>query len=399
MKRAIVLSGGGSRGAYQIGVWHALRKLRIKYDIVTGTSVGALNGVLMTQNSFRKAYKLWSNMDFNVVFDNVLNKNRKDIYKMYLKNITLEGGMDAVNLYKAIDKLVDEKKVRNSKINFGLVTAKYPSLKNVSLTKLEIPKGKLNDYLIASSACFPAFKKKKIDDSYYIDGGYYDNLPINLACQMGASSIIAVDLEAIGVKKKVKYKGVDIKFITSKHDLGSFLIFDRDLARKNIFYGYTDTLKEYNKLCGEVYSFKRNTLRKLNKKYYKKYIDKLNWVLNSDSKIKNKIENKIYKKELTNENILNEIIEKLGTIYEIDDTKIYRLSKYNKVLLNKIKSIDIDNVNTVKTLDKQKRIKYLAHLISKSDNFNNSLILQAAFKEDFLLATYISIIHKNKLFS
>ena len=41
MKRAIVLSGGGSKGAYQIGVWKALKKMHIDYDIVTGTSVGA----------------------------------------------------------------------------------------------------------------------------------------------------------------------------------------------------------------------------------------------------------------------------------------------------------------------------------------------------------------------
>lgn len=50
MKRAIVLSGGGARGAYQIGVWKALRELNIKYDIITGTSVGALNGALMIQD-------------------------------------------------------------------------------------------------------------------------------------------------------------------------------------------------------------------------------------------------------------------------------------------------------------------------------------------------------------
>ena len=38
MKTAVVLSGGGSKGSYQLGVWKALRDLHIKYDIVTGTS-------------------------------------------------------------------------------------------------------------------------------------------------------------------------------------------------------------------------------------------------------------------------------------------------------------------------------------------------------------------------
>ena len=37
---ALVLAGGGSRGAYQIGVWQALREMGIEYQIVTGTSVG-----------------------------------------------------------------------------------------------------------------------------------------------------------------------------------------------------------------------------------------------------------------------------------------------------------------------------------------------------------------------
>ena len=46
-KTAIVLAGGGSRGAYQIGVWKALREMGIDYQLVTRTSVGALKGVQM----------------------------------------------------------------------------------------------------------------------------------------------------------------------------------------------------------------------------------------------------------------------------------------------------------------------------------------------------------------
>ena len=69
MKRAIVLSGGGAKGAYEIGVWKALRKLSINYDIVCGTSVGALNGVLMVQKDYFKALKLWYYMDYSKVID------------------------------------------------------------------------------------------------------------------------------------------------------------------------------------------------------------------------------------------------------------------------------------------------------------------------------------------
>ena len=59
---AVVLSGGGAKGAYQIGVWRALRKLNIKYDIITGTSVGALNGAMMVTGDYKRAYKIWKNL-------------------------------------------------------------------------------------------------------------------------------------------------------------------------------------------------------------------------------------------------------------------------------------------------------------------------------------------------
>ena len=61
-KTAIVLAGGGSRGAYQIGVWKALREMGIDYQLVTGTSVGALNGVLMVQQEYDKALAVWEDI-------------------------------------------------------------------------------------------------------------------------------------------------------------------------------------------------------------------------------------------------------------------------------------------------------------------------------------------------
>ena len=55
MKRALVLSGGGAKGSYQYGVWKALRKLNIKFDIVTGTSIGAVNGAMIVLGDYKKA--------------------------------------------------------------------------------------------------------------------------------------------------------------------------------------------------------------------------------------------------------------------------------------------------------------------------------------------------------
>lgn len=65
--RAIVLGGGGTKGSYEIGVWKALLELGISYDIVTGTSIGAINGALMVMGDYKRAVSLWQKLDFHDV--------------------------------------------------------------------------------------------------------------------------------------------------------------------------------------------------------------------------------------------------------------------------------------------------------------------------------------------
>ena len=65
----IVLEGGGARGAYQIGVWKALREAGMKIKGVAGTSVGALNGALICMDDLGKAEEIWGNMTYSTVFN------------------------------------------------------------------------------------------------------------------------------------------------------------------------------------------------------------------------------------------------------------------------------------------------------------------------------------------
>ena len=60
--RALVLSGGGSRGAYEIGAWQALSELGVRLDGVYGTSIGALNAALVAQGDLDDALELWRNI-------------------------------------------------------------------------------------------------------------------------------------------------------------------------------------------------------------------------------------------------------------------------------------------------------------------------------------------------
>lgn len=397
--RAIVLSGGGAKGSYEIGVWKALRKLNINYDIVTGTSVGALNGALMVQKSYLKALFLWYNIHYDDIFEIKKKYTKEEINNLYKEGI-LNGGVDVTNLENTIKKCIKPNKFFKSNIKFGLVTVKIPSLKHIYMTKDKLTKNNLHDYLVASASCFPAFKLKKIEKKYYIDGGFYDNMPINLAIEMGATEVIAVDLDAIGIKRNLKYN-VPVTYITPKNKINSFLTFEKNSSRRGMRLGYNDTMKQYNKLDGNLYTFKLNDLKNNFSNYKEKYIKNIENIIGKDSLIiENIVLKKIFKSDKSFFKELNEIIEKLGYIYEIDDSYIYDINNYNTVIIknfydNKLNEKELDNNITkdkIKMLfNDKKMIKYIYELIEKNQNkkLKNISII---YPEEFLMAVYIKTI-------
>ena len=109
--RAVVLGGGGSKGAYQIGVWQALRELNLDYQVVTGTSVGALNGALMAQGEFDAAWDLWWNMDNTQVMEGIPpSENKPDsrlaVYRAFVREMVQKGGLDISPLEETIRSIL-----------------------------------------------------------------------------------------------------------------------------------------------------------------------------------------------------------------------------------------------------------------------------------------------------
>ncbi|MBE6159603.1 MAG: patatin-like phospholipase family protein [Lactobacillales bacterium] len=397
--RAIVLSGGGAKGSYEIGVWKALRKLNINYDIVTGTSVGALNGALMVQKSYLKALFLWYNIHYDDIFEMKKNYTKEEINDLYKDGI-LNGGVDVSNLENTIKKCIRPNSFFKSKIKFGLVTVKVPSLKHVYMTKDKLTKNNLHDYLVASASCFPAFKLKKINNEHYIDGGFYDNMPINLAIEMGATEVIAVDLDAIGVKRNLKYD-VPVTYITPKNKIDSFLKFEKNSARRGMRLGYNDTMKHYKKLDGDLYTFKLNNLENNFLKYKKSIIKNIENIIGNDSLIiENIVLKKIFKNDKSFFKELNEIIEKIGYIYEIDDSYIYDIKVYNNMIIQYFNNTILNQNELDKDISKdkikmlfneQKMVKYIYELIIKKQykKLKNLIII---YPEEFLMAIYIKTI-------
>ncbi len=351
--KALVLSGGGSKGSYQIGVWKALRKLHIKFDIVTGTSVGALNGALVAQKNYYKAIHLWKRINLKLLFGEKAVDSTDDmtVMKMYGKSIIKQGGMEVKELEKLLKKEINYKRIMKSKINYGLVTFNLSTKKPIQITKHEIPNELFTDYLMASASCYPAFKKKEIKGENYIDGGFYDNLPINLAIDMGADEIIAVDLSAPGFNKRPRKKVPTIK-IKPNNKLTNFLNFYEEGAKRNIKLGYNDTLKKFGKLEGNKYTFKKNTLEKNKKKHLETFEYLLNQIINNEKTMENiKKIIKITGTQAYNifDNISLKLMESLGKDFNLDETQIYSERSFNKLLKKKLKKEDTKEIQELKT--------------------------------------------------
>lgn len=113
-KKAVVLSGGGAKGGYQIGVWKVLRQMGFTPDIVVGTSVGALNGALMALDNFDAALDIWENMSMDSVFQNFVNMSdeenpdRESYIKELAKEAIFKGGADYTPLQERVKSLMDE---------------------------------------------------------------------------------------------------------------------------------------------------------------------------------------------------------------------------------------------------------------------------------------------------
>ena len=66
-KRALTLCGGGAKGAYEIGAVRALYELGEKFDIITGTSIGALTGAMLVQGDAEQLNRLWEGLSIRSV--------------------------------------------------------------------------------------------------------------------------------------------------------------------------------------------------------------------------------------------------------------------------------------------------------------------------------------------
>ena len=290
MKRAIALGAGGARGAYQIGAWKALRELGVDYDIVVGSSIGSVNGVAMVQDDYDVALDLWKNISVDKIFagDVDLDFEPQDIIGSTEKLVSLlikiliNKGLDISPFLDLLNDIVDEDKVRTSAREFGIVALRVPLIKGMEITKEKMKVGYMAKYILASSSAFPVFPVCEVDGNKYIDGGYYDSLPINFARNLGAEEVVAIDV-SLSTTHEEELSSNDVIYIKSAWSLGPFLDFDNESIMRNMDLGYNDTMKAYGKYRGFRYTFLLNDEESFNDVALalKKGIEKVDHEMNS----------------------------------------------------------------------------------------------------------------------
>jgi len=257
----LALGGGGTRGAFEIGAWRAFRELDLEFAAISGTSIGAINGALMLSCGYDRAVELWHNLQYEqcLSFSSPPDLRSSDL--LTLKNsdvlareILAQGGLDTGPLRELLLSYIDEAAVRANPVRFGLMTVQLNELRPEPLWIEDIPSGHLIDFIMAS-AHLPGLQPVEIAGKRYLDGGFAENVPVSMLRRQGLRHIVAIDLEPRVSVRCPTDDNTQITLIHDRQDLGSLLDLDPDLIRRNQALGYLDTLKAFDRLNGDYYTF------------------------------------------------------------------------------------------------------------------------------------------------
>jgi NTE family protein len=243
--KALVLSGGGSKGAYQIGALnYLLKECNNHYDILCGVSVGSINCGFLAQftpeeekSGIEELTDLW------------LELNTSKIYKRWFPfggwhALWEKSFYDSSPLIHLIEKTINLEKIR--------ATGRQVSAGAISLSsgKYTVFTQDNDDFVkaIMASASFPGmFAPIKIGDQWWSDGGVKQITPIKTAIELGAEQ---VDIIMTSPEQRLKHFVEEpsiIDIITRVLDLSADKIMSNDLEKATI----------YNQLASTGYSDKK----------------------------------------------------------------------------------------------------------------------------------------------
>ena len=281
-KLGLVFSGGGGKGAYQIGVWRALKEFGLAENVrvIAGTSVGALNALLFVQQNYELAEHLW----FHIRQEDILNID-PDLIARILRETPIaippamlekvvnffcsRGIWSRDGLIRMLKTAIDVEAIAASPVTVFAACTDVTDIPSVMrpvsalthyLFEQSLPEGdrryfRLNNYdvahirqiLLASSALPILFHAEQIDGRVYYDGGLVDNIPVMPVHNEGCDLILVVQLDPLAMVAFDQFPDAKILTIAPQEAQGGFwggtLDFSREGAERRVQQGYADALR------------------------------------------------------------------------------------------------------------------------------------------------------------
>ncbi len=221
MKRAIVLSGGGARGAYEVGalkyIFTEFKKesgLNPKFEILCGTSIGAIHTAFLSSymKEIEKNVNLLEKIWLGVKMENFMRIKIKNIVDLILPTVKGNKGLFTVDYLNKIisyginwqnidrniiDDTIEAVCIFATQISTGKTTAFINTKKMISEWKKDpfmdfLLVSLLPTHVLASAAVPVIFPPVNIDGKWYCDGGIRLNTPLSPAIRLGADKILSI---------------------------------------------------------------------------------------------------------------------------------------------------------------------------------------------------------------
>jgi NTE family protein len=205
----LVLSGGGARGAAHIGVLKVLEELHIPVDYIAGTSMGsAVGGLYATGLSAEELDVIFRKFDWEAAFtDNPPRRERafrrKQDDQKFLSKFRVGVGLDGFQYPRGA---VDGQNFVTELRKLGRITQDLKSFNQLPIpfrcmatdlvkgTPVVLDSGDLAMAIRASVSIAPMFTPVKIKGRLLVDGGYLNNIPVNIVKAMGADRVIVINI-------------------------------------------------------------------------------------------------------------------------------------------------------------------------------------------------------------
>ena len=189
MTTAFVLGGGGLLGAHEVGMLRALAEAGVRPDLVVGTSIGALNGVLVAADPAAAAGRLtrmWLGEELRMAFSEKLLGRAARLVRSGTHLHSLEP------LRKTLASVLPGDSFSDLKLPFQCVAANIEGA-----TARWFSSGPVVPAVMASCAVPGLLPPVEIDGKHYFDGGLVDSIPVGRAVALGASVVYVLQVGRI----------------------------------------------------------------------------------------------------------------------------------------------------------------------------------------------------------